>query len=73
MNNELEERNHQTVFEQIKMTDEDGNEFWSARDLSRSGASCPAESVRTLVPTFTTTVWACEMTSCLTESIMAKN
>jgi DNA-damage-inducible protein D len=35
MNNELEERNTQTVFEQIKKIDEDGNEFWSARDLSK--------------------------------------
>lgn len=35
MNNELAERNAQTVFEQIKKIDEDGNEFWSARDLSK--------------------------------------
>jgi DNA-damage-inducible protein D len=35
MNNELAERNTQTVFEQIKKIDEDGNEFWSARDLSK--------------------------------------
>jgi DNA-damage-inducible protein D len=35
MNNELEEKNTQTVFEQIKKIDQDGNEFWSARDLSK--------------------------------------
>lgn|SRR5699024_5156334 len=27
---------HENLFEQIKQTDENGNEFWSARDLSKA-------------------------------------
>ncbi|OFY21246.1 MAG: hypothetical protein A2W98_14770 [Bacteroidetes bacterium GWF2_33_38] len=34
MNNKLQKHN-QTAFEQIKKVDEKGNEFWSARDLSK--------------------------------------
>jgi hypothetical protein len=32
-------RQTQSVFEQIKRTDEKGNEYWSARDLENIGLS----------------------------------
>lgn len=35
MENEITKDINQTVFEQIKRIDDDGNEFWSGRDLSR--------------------------------------
>ena len=34
MNNKLS-KNNQTVFEQIKETDNNGNEFWGARKISK--------------------------------------
>ena len=34
MSNELDKKS-QTIFEQIKRIDENGNEFWSARDMSK--------------------------------------